>query len=249
MKKFAVLFVTGFLLISCSTGFSSELKPSIIPEQGEALEGDREQISDPLEKFNRAMFIFNDKLYFYVLKPTANGYKLVVPEPGRISVKRFFTNVAMPARFANCLFQGKSKKAGIELSRFVINTTAGIAGLFDPAKSYCNMKPYDADTDQTLGYYSIDPGFFIVWPFLGPSSLRGTVGLAGDYLLDPATYLINNEWLWVYAGVRAFQVVNETSLSLGDTYEDMKKMSLDPYVAVRNAYFDFRQNRVNKAKE
>jgi phospholipid-binding lipoprotein MlaA len=165
-----------------------------------------------------------------------------------VSVRKFFANVAMPGRFANCLFQGKPKQAGIELSRFVINTTAGVGGFFDPAKSYCKMKPYDADTDQTLGHYCIDPGFYIVWPFFGPSSARGTAGMAGDFLLDPVTWVLNDGWFWTYAGVWGYQVVNETSLTLG-TYEDMKKMALDPYVAVKNAYNDNRQNRVNKSRE
>ena len=115
------------------------------------------------------MFTFNDKVYYYVLKPTAKGYKAVVPEQARISVRKVFTNVAMPIRFTNCVLQGKMKGAGVEVSRFVINTTVGILGLFDPAKSYCKMNPYDEDFDQTLGYYCIEPGFFIVWPFLGPS--------------------------------------------------------------------------------
>lgn len=248
MKKLGMLGGIVAVLLTAATAFSSELKPSVVPEQGEAFEGVREQIPDPLEKFNRAMFTFNDKLYFYVLKPTAQGYQYVIPEPGRVSVRKFFTNVSMPVRFANCLFQGKPKEACIELSRFVINTTAGVAGFFDPAKSYCKMNPYDADTDQTLGHYCIDPGFYIVWPFFGPSSTRGTAGMAGDFLLDPVTWALNDGWFLAYAGVRVYQVVNETSLTLG-TYEDMKKMALDPYVAIKNAYTDYRQNRVNKSRE
>ena len=141
MKRFVFVCGIAAVLVTASSAFSGELKLSVVPEQGEALAGEREQVPDPLEKFNRAMFTFNDKLYFYVLKPTAQGYKYIVPEPGRVSVRKFFTNVAMPVRFANCLFQGKPKQAGIELSRFVINTTAGVAGFFDPAKSYCKMNP------------------------------------------------------------------------------------------------------------
>jgi len=72
--------------------------------------------------------------------------------------------------------------------------------------------------------------------------------MAGDILLDPVTWVLQDGWFWAYAGVRAYQVVNDTSLTLG-TYEDMKKMALDPYVAVKNAYIDNRQNRVNKSRE
>jgi phospholipid-binding lipoprotein MlaA len=177
------------------------------------------------------------------LKPTAQGYKAVVPEQARISVRKVFTNVAMPIRFTNCVLQGKMKGAGVEVSRFVINTTVGILGLFDPAKSYFKMNPYDEDFDQTLGYYCVDPGFFIVWPFLGPSSARGILGTVGDYLVDPLTYLLP-EWP-DYLGVRIYQVVNQTSLTIGD-YEDLTKAAIDPYVALRNAYFQYRKNKVAK---
>jgi len=109
MRKLGLLCGIYIVLLTVSVAFSSELKPSVVPEEAGTLEGVREQVPDPLEKFNRAMFTFNDKLYFYVLKPTAQGYKYIVPEPGRVSVRKFFANVAMPVRFANCLFQGKPK--------------------------------------------------------------------------------------------------------------------------------------------
>jgi phospholipid-binding lipoprotein MlaA len=243
MKNVSVLFAFLTALLWTTFCVAAELKPSVIPEEEEGIAGEADQISDPLEKFNRAMFTFNDKAYYYVLKPTAKGYKTVVPEQARISVRKAFTNIAMPVRFTNCVLQGKMKGAGVEVSRFVINTTVGILGLFDPAKSYCKMNPYDEDFDQTLGYYCVAPGFFIVWPFLGPSSARGTIGYIGDYLVDPLTYLLP-EWP-DYLGVRSYQVVNQTSLSLGE-YEDLTKAALDPYVAVRNAYFQYRKNKVGK---
>ena len=243
MKNVSVLFTFLTVLLWSTLCVAAELKPSVIPEDEEGIAGEEDQISDPLEKFNRAMFTFNDKVYYYVLKPTAKGYKAVVPEQARISVRKVFTNVAMPIRFTNCVLQGKMKGAGVEASRFVINTTVGILGLFDPAKSYCKMNPYDEDFDQTLGYYCMEPGFFIVWPFLGPSSARGILGTVGDYLVDPLTYLLP-EWP-DYLGVRIYQVVNQTSLTIGD-YEDLTKAAIDPYVALRNAYFQYRKNKVAK---
>jgi phospholipid-binding lipoprotein MlaA len=243
MKNVSVLFTFLTVLLWSTFCVAAELKPSVIPEDEEGIAGEEDQISDPLEKFNRAMFTFNDKVYYYVLKPTAQGYKAVVPEQARIGVRKVFTNVAMPIRFTNCVLQGKLKGAGVEASRFVINTTVGILGLFDPAKSYCKMNPYDEDFDQTLGYYCMEPGFFIVWPFLGPSSARGILGTAGDYLVDPLTYLLP-EWP-DYLGVRIYQVVNQTSLTIGD-YEDLTKAAIDPYVALRNAYFQYRKNKVAK---
>jgi len=243
MKNVTVFLTILVVLLLTPIGEAAELKPSIIPEEDEGAVGETERISDPLEKFNRAMFTFNDKVYYYVLKPTARGYKAILPEQARISVRRVFTNVAMPIRFTNCMLQGKMKGAGVEVSRFLINSTAGVLGLFDPAKSYCKMYPYDEDFDQTLGYYCVDPGFYIVWPLLGPSSARGTIGTVGDYLVDPLTYLLP-EWP-DYLGVRIYQVVNQTSLSLGE-YEDLTKAAIDPYVAIRNAYFQYRKNKVNR---
>ncbi len=243
MKNIVVFMTILLALLLTQRGETAELKPSLVPEEGEGEVGEPEHISDPLERFNRAMFTFNDKLYYYVLKPTARGYKAIVPKPARISVRRAFTNVAMPIRFTNCVLQGKMKGAGVEVSRFIINSTAGVLGLFDPAKSYCKMYPYDEDFDQTLGYYCVDPGFYIVWPLLGPSSARGTIGTIGDYLVDPLTYLLP-EWP-DFLAVRTFQVINQTSLSLGE-YEDLTQAAIDPYVALRNAYFEYRKNKVNK---
>jgi phospholipid-binding lipoprotein MlaA len=200
-------------------------------------------IRDPLEKYNRFMFAFNDKLYFYVLKPVAQGYGYVMPEEARKSVKRFFTNLATPVRLINCLLQGKVKSAGIELSRCVINSTGGFLGFFDPAYSCWDLKRYDEDTGQTLGVYRLGHGLFIIWPFFGPSSIRDTVGMAGDIFLDPLTYV--DMHMWQSAGIKAFQAVNATSLRIGE-YEDFKAGAIDPYVSLKNGYIQYRDGQVKK---
>ena len=199
-----------------------------------------ESIADPLEPVNRAFFVFNDKAYFWVMKPVARGYRAVVPQGVRLSVRNFFSNLGTPARFANNLLQGKLKGAGAELLRFVINSTIGMAGFFDPARTGFDIERRDEDLGQTLGRYGLGQGFYIVWPILGPSTARDTVGLAGDYLADPLTYIGDP---LIESGVRAYKTENEISLSIGD-YEDMKRSSLDPYAAVRDAYV---QNRAKKA--
>ncbi len=199
-------------------------------------------IADPLEKVNRAIFVFNDKAYFWVLKPIARGYNAVVPQPARSSVRNFFSNLATPIRLVNNLLQGKVKGAGTELLRFGINSTIGMAGLFDPAKTGFHIEKRDEDLGQTMGRYGLGAGFYIVWPLLGPSSARDTVGMAGDAFLDPINYLSDP---WVAVGVKAFKTENEVSLSLGD-YESLTESALDPYVAVRDAYV---QNRAKKVRE
>ena len=200
-------------------------------------------IADPLEPFNRAMFHFNDKLYFWVLKPAARGYSAVVPGPARRGVKNFFNNLLFPVRFVNCILQGKFEGAGIEVDRFLINSTIGLAGFMDTAANHFNLKEYDEDLGQTLGSYGIGPGFFITWPFLGPSTVTNTIGTVGDGFLEPL-YYVDMDTKYEVA-IKAFELVNYTSLRIGD-YEDLKKSALDPYVALRNAYIQRRQSEIKK---
>lgn len=211
------------------------------PPADEPAETPPATIADPLEPVNRAMFVFNDKAYFWVMKPVARGYRAVVPQGVRLSVRNFFSNLGTPARFANNLLQGKLKGAGAELLRFVINSTIGIAGLFDPARTGFRIEPRDEDLGQTLGHYRVGQGLYVVLPILGPSTARDTVGRVGDYFADPLSYVADP---WAETGVRAYKAENELSLSIGD-YEDLGKSSLDPYAAVRDAYI---QNRAEKVR-
>jgi phospholipid-binding lipoprotein MlaA len=202
------------------------------------------EIADPLEPFNRAMYHFNDKLYFWLLKPVAQGYRKVVPEVARIGVSNFFTNLGFPVRFVNSLLQADFNGATTELGRFLLNTLCGMGGLFDPAShEEINLAIQERDLGQTLGSYGLGQGLFIVWPVLGPSSPRDTVGMVGDLFLHPMTYL-NNPW---YAGTaaRGYAKVNDTSLNIGD-YESLKEAAIDPYVAIRDAYVQYRLKKVNR---
>jgi phospholipid-binding lipoprotein MlaA len=212
-----------------------------IPEQVSG--GAKVGIADPLEPFNRAMYQFNDKLYFWVLKPVAQGYGRVVPEPARIGVSNFFVNLTFPIRFVNCLLQANFKGAATELGRFTINTFWGIGGLLDPASSKdIHLSKQDEDFGQTLGTYGVGQGFFINWPVFGPSSPRDTLGRIGDAFLTPYSYL--TPW-YTSGGTRAYDLLNDTSLRVGD-YESLKGAAIDPYVAIRDAYVQYRLNKVNR---
>jgi len=134
-------------------------------------------VYDPLETLNRGIFWFNDKLYFYLLKPVAKGYRWVMPDPLMLGIGNFFSNLASPIRIINAGLQGKFSDAGNELTRFGVNTTIGIAGFFDTAKDHFDLKKKNEDTGQTLGYYGIGPGPYLVLPFFGPSSFRDGIGL------------------------------------------------------------------------
>jgi phospholipid-binding lipoprotein MlaA len=188
------------------------------------------------------MFWLNDKLYFYLFKPIARGYR-VVPEPARKSVSNFFSNLGTPVRFANALLQFKLADAGSELGRLVINSTLGIGGLFDPAKAWFDLDRKDEDLGQTFGRYGVGSGFYIVWPVLGPSNARDTVGMVGDFFMDPLHYVEMKPAERL--GLTGLE--KETDLSLDkDTYESVKQEALDPYLYVRNAYEQYRDGKIKK---
>jgi phospholipid-binding lipoprotein MlaA len=201
------------------------------------------RIADPLAPWNKAMYHFNDKLYFWALKPVAQGYSAVVPEDMRISFSNFFSNLTTPIRFVSSLLQLKVKDAGNELVRLVYNSTAGIGGLADVAKTDLGISRKDEDLGQTFGKYGIGQGFYIVWPILGPSSLRDSVGTVGDWFLDPVDYV--NPFFFDALAIRTFDKVNTVSLHIGD-YEDLKKSAIDPYVSLRNAYIQYRKKKVEE---
>ena len=206
---------------------------------------ERVEIADPLESLNRVTHEFNDKLYFWAVKPVAHGYKAAVPEPARISVKNFFSNLGFPARFLSCLLQADLSGAATEAGRFTINTIWGIGGLLDPsAGKELNLKEQDTDLGQTLGVWGVGQGFYIVWPVFGPSTPRDTVSIAGNYFLDPVAYV--NPWS-ARLGVNVLDKVNAASLRIGD-YEALKDAAVDPYVAFRDAYVQYRYKRVKARK-
>jgi len=201
-------------------------------------------IDDPLETVNRGVFWVNDKLYFYLIKPVAKGYRLTLPYQARVSVGNAFYNVATPARAANDLLQLKFHDVATELYRLIVNSTIGLGGLFDPAGSLAGVKKVDnEDFGQTLGYYGAGHGFYLVLPVLGPSSIRDAIGGVVDTFADPIRYA-DLETL-EYVGVKSFSVVNRLSLDR-DTYEGIVRDSLDPYLFLRAAYVQRRAAHVGR---
>ncbi len=204
-------------------------------------------IPDPIEPVNRAFFTFNDKLYFWVLKPVATGYKAVAPEEVRVCVRNFFSNLTTPVRLINCLLQADVKCAGIESARFLVNTGLGIVGFFDSAKTGFSLEKQDRDFGQTLGIWGMAPVFYIDVPIIGPSSLRDFLGFIVDVSFDPRTYLAFYISAVSYANTGGWVLdkINEASLTLGE-YEELKRAALDPYIALREAYHQYRENKIKK---
>ena len=205
-------------------------------------EAPRITVADPLYGLNQAVFNFNDKLYFWVMKPVAQGYKAVIPTPVRQGFLNFFHNLGSPIRIVNCFLQGKMGAAASEMCRFVYDTTFGILGFWDPAKDYPHLNPPEEDFGQTLGFLGIGNGIYLVLPFLGPSTLRDTVGLGGDYFLSPTAYIDPAAVGWSMKGEES---VNDLSFRIGQ-YEELKDAAIIPYESFKDGYIQYRKKKIEQ---
>ncbi|MDR2801379.1 MAG: VacJ family lipoprotein [Desulfovibrio sp.] len=200
-------------------------------------------VYDPLEGFNRAVFEFNDFMLEQVARPVNEAYVFVTPGFLRSGLSNFFHNLNFPVRFASNLLQGRPLAAGVEMSRFILNTTAGLGGFFNVAQYHESFIPVeDEDMGQTLGVWGIGEGFYIVWPFAGPRTLRDSVGWAADHALSPTTYV--RPWE-LSLGLWGVEVFNDLDKVL-DLYDNLKQGAVEPYSAVRNAYTQYRRVRISK---
>jgi phospholipid-binding lipoprotein MlaA len=238
MMRYAVLILLLFALAvpaSAQEEFADDLFEDYVETGGSNI------VPDPLFRFNYAVYTFNDKLYFWVMKPVSRAYGSVVPGEIRTGVHNMFYNVLFPVRFVNSVFQGKIKGAGSELGCFVVNTTAGGLGFTRPAQEEFGWQNSREDLGQTLGSYSIKEGCYLVLPFLGPSTLRDLVGTVGDSFLSPINYVSPQS---TSVGLRTFDAVNKTSILRVGDYETLKQAAVDPYVAIKDGYIQLRRKRI-----
>lgn len=197
--------------------------------------------NDPLEPFNRAVFTFNDTVYIWVLNPVATQYSKVVPADIRGCVANFFNNLGEPIRSVNCLLQGRFRDSGRAVGRFFINSVFGVFGLADPASNEFQLAPVRASLGETLSVWGVGDGFYLVVPFMGPSTLRDFSGNVVDMWALSSYYPWDND-LTTFVTVYSARSVNDVSLRLGE-YERLKSMSFDPYVAFRNGYYQMRERK------
>lgn len=195
--------------------------------------------TDPWEKVNRQTYAFNTTVDTYLIRPVAKGYTFLMPDKARESVTNFFTNLGEPSNALNNALQGKGERAGQSVFRFLINTTFGLGGLFDVAGQTTGIAVAKEDFGQTLGVWGVPAGPYFVLPFLGPSSVRDTAGLAGDYATYPLTYLDNE---WVSWGLYGAYAINTRANLIPAT--DLLAKSIDPYAMARGAYLSMRRNAV-----
>ena len=237
MKRFLMtLALASGILIPPALHAQSPPDVGANPPGASSDEGAGMAETDPLAPFNTKMFWFNRKLDDYFLHPVATGYAKVVPEAARRCVGRFIDNVSVIPRFANNLFQVRLKQAGTEVARFGINTTIGLAGLFDPADKWFGLKEDPDDFGLTLGRYSVPTGPYLMLPFFGPSTIRDALGRVADGAMNPMSYLL--PWYITIpstAGEDIVDAVNYRSLN-PDLFEDVDRFSIDVYGAVQDGY-------------
>lgn len=195
--------------------------------------------ADPLEKINRPIYAFNMVADQYVLRPVTVTYVNYAPPPLRTGVSNFFDNLFYPTVIINDALQAKFKQSGLDLTRFVLNSTFGLAGLLDPA-TMVGLQKHDEDFGQTLGRWGVGEGWYIMLPFFGPATNRDAFGRVGDYFTSPLQYA---DITWPERiGVSAVIAVDTRSQLLD--FDSILKQQLDPYVFMRTAYLQRRLNEV-----
>jgi len=202
-----------------------------------------QQVPDPLEDANRPVFGFNDMVERGLIDPIARAYGYVVPDPVKRSVRGFFSNLNRPVVFVNELLQATPLRAGQTLGRFVLNSTLGIGGLLDPAAEL-GWTEHEADFGQTLGKMGVGPGFYVVLPFLGPSTARDTFGLVVDTAMRLDTWILPIASQLILGGSMGVTKAEEHR----DELKELRRSSLDYYAAVRSAYLQDRARMVREAR-
>jgi len=193
---------------------------------------------DPWERFNRASYKFNDALDRAVAKPAAKGYKKVTPRVVRTGVSNFISNLGTITTVFNDVLQGKMKQAGHDSGRFLLNSTIGLAGLFDPA-SAAGLERNDEDFGQTLGKWGVKSGPYLMLPILGPSTVRDTVGRVPDQFTNPVNYLQDDSTRYI---IRGFDFLDLRAGLLD--FEPQLEKSYDKYAFIRNAWLQRREFQV-----
>ena len=207
---------------------------------------DRENV-DPLEPMNRAVFDANDAIDTAVLKPIAEGYRTVVPLFFRDRIRAFIDNLQEPRIFVNNLLQLRINDAGYTFARFYVNSTLGIAGLFDVASEH-DLPRQTGDFGQTLAVWGVDSGPYLVLPLFGPSNVRDAFGSVVDFYTTPPAHLVPGAtgW-WITAGTYAVSGIDLRSRNI-ETLDQIKEHALDYYAQFRSIARQYRDGQIRAAR-
>lgn len=222
----------NIMMATCCVLSVAACTPTPVDEEGAAQQ-------DPFETVNRGIFAFNEVVDSAVLQPVARAYRGVVPEYGRQRVSNVLSNLRMPVVFANSVLQGDPGNAFSSLFSFVLNSTLGVAGIFDFAGANTDLKVHKEDFGQTMGVWGFGSGSYIVLPILGPSSARDTVGLVADWFTDPFNYADNEVVI-----TRTVIAAIDARAGVLDLTDEIYRTSLDPYATFRSGYLQKREAMV-----
>lgn len=240
MRATVSVLTLAFALAAPSLAAAQESAPAT--QDGAADPG----VSDPWEPFNRDLYAVHDAVDQAVLEPVARGYRAITPRPLRQGVLNVLRNLRGPVIFANDVLQGEIGRAGTTAARFGINTTVGIAGIFDPASSM-GLERHDEDFGQTLAVWGVGAGPYLFIPLMGPSNVRDATGRVIDTVFDPLTWIEGDnidEWRaarTVTAGIAARELVLEA-------VDDIRRDSVDPYTSFRSSYDLLRESAIQNGE-
>ncbi len=231
----------------------TEVEDDALRLADDPLSGDEEDLADeasgrdPFEGLNRDVFLFNRGMDRWVFNPITRGYQFAVPAPGRRAVYRFFDNLDSAVILANHMLQFRVVEAAGTATRFVINSTFGVAGLFDPAADVLDVARIEADFGQTLARYGSPSGPYLMLPIFGPSTVRDVFGDVIDIMVDPVSYLLGPlQWWTLLLGGGEGLIVREAHLA---EIEALEAGSVDFYSALRSAYLQSRDAAVREARD
>lgn len=213
------------------------------PASDPAAVAEFKQTNDPLEPTNRVIYAVNDGVDTVLIRPIALAYRNVVPNPVRTGVHNFLTNLTSPVLLANDMMQGKPRRAGDTLVRFVVNTTAGVGGVFDVATGM-GYPYHDSDFGMTLASWGVGEGPYLFLPLFGPSNPRDATGIAVDIVMDPLTWVGQGNTVRNLGYARVgMSVLDARTAVLGD-FDKLKRQALDPYATIRSVYRQYRRAKI-----
>ncbi len=205
------------------------------------------EIYDPFEPVNRAIFSFNNVADRVVLEPIANGYKKL-PSPVQSGIKNFLSNLRTPLVIVNQLLQGQGDNAVQSSGRFIVNSTVGVFGLFDVAEKI-GLEEKEEDFGQTLATWGVGEGFYIVLPLFGPSNTRDATGMALTMITDPINaYAVTEGEAWLVPTRTAINAIDQRSQII-DEVNALRDNSVDYYAAVRSSYYQNREAAINNVDD
>ena len=245
-KKIIILFFLFFSLLSYKVIASEADQVNTDSEDFETTTIE-DEIYDPFEPVNRAIFSFNNVADRIVLEPIAKGYKKL-PSPLQSGINNFLSNLRAPLVVVNQLLQGQGENAIQSSGRFVVNSTVGVFGLFDVAEKI-GLEEKEEDYGQTLATWGIGDGFYIVLPLFGPSNLRDTTGMVLTMMTDPINaYAVSEGEAWLVPMRTATNAIDQRSQII-DEVNALRDNSVDYYAAVRSSYYQNRKAAINNVDD